>query len=443
MKKSGFLILLGFLFIPEIVFAQAATPAKDTNSAPIQLDLASALSLAEKNSFSLQGSQADLESKRTAAQTSWSLFYPTASLSTTLGTGTTDPATPVNTLNRLSVSLDAGITYSPTLAFDVKRLWNNYEAGLATYEQAKATLASNIKKYYFSLLFQTQQIGLLQKQTDAAKARFDAADFKYTHGFLSEIDKLTVEYAYKDKLYALETAQNAFVVNLRQLKDICGIAGETEVKLTGSIPDISSIAVDPARASIGRNPDLKLLDLNKTQAEIQRDQDVAAMLPTISLGGKISGGYSTDPFTSPLFNASSWSWGSSAALSLTVTVPLDAYLPYSQTQASLSLANAAVAKLAYSILDQTQSAKRQANTLILTLKQIQSQIDSLQVNITMAERNLSLTEQLYNSGKKSFLDLKDAENSLYEAQVQFINAKNNYLSAVLNLEYLYNADFGL
>ncbi|MBN2353374.1 MAG: TolC family protein [Spirochaetales bacterium] len=441
MKRTIFFLISCLLLMPAVVSAQEAAPAPA--KPPIQLDLATAVGLAEKNNFALKGSQADVDGKRTAARSSFSIFYPSVSLDGNFSAGLTDPATSSASRNRLSAGLSAGVTLTPTMALQIKQAWNSYQAGLASYEQAYAALTGNVKKFYFGLVLLAEQVADNQKQADADKARYDVGAFKYKNGFMSEIDMLTLEYTWKNKVAALQTLQNNYEINLRQLKDICGIDPAADVVLTSAIPDVAALTFDPSAYSIDNDPDLKILTYNKTQAEISRDNAVAALLPTLSVTGRLSGGYSADPFAGSLFDASSWSWSGSLSLNLGLSIPLDAYLPYSQTRTTLLLQNAAVEKIKYTIADQRQAALRRADTLLLTLRQVRSQIDSLNVNVTLAQRNLALTEQLYNSGKKSFLDLKDAENSLLDAQVQLISAKNGYLSALLDLEYLYGADVGL
>ncbi len=442
MKSTMAILLSGFLLIPALGYAQETAPAPAAK-APIQLDLKTAVSMAEKNNFALKGNQADVNGKRAAAETSWSIFYPSVSLDGNFTAGLTDPTTPSALRNKLSAGLSAGITLTPTMALQIKSAWNAYQTGLATYDQAYATLVNNVKKFYFGLLLIAEQVADNGKLVDADKARYDVAAFKYQNGFMSEIDMLTLEYTWKNKVYALQALQNSYDTSLRQLKDVCGIDPGSDVALTSAVPDIASLNFDIGKYSIDNDPDLRVLSFSKTQAEITRDNAAAALFPTLTVGGKLSGGYSADPFAGSLFDASSWTFDGSLSFSLGLSVPLDAYLPYSQTQNTLMLQNAAVEKIGYTIADQRQAALRQANTLLLTLKQVQSQIDSLGVNITLAQRNLDLTDQLYKSGKKSFLDLKDAENSLLDAQVQLISAKNSYFSALLDLSYLYSADVGL
>jgi cobalt-zinc-cadmium efflux system outer membrane protein len=445
MKRIMFLLITGILIAPALAMAQdAVNPAPKTETpAALDLDLKTAIALAEKNNFALKGSQTDVDSKRTAAQTSWSIFYPSVSLNGGFSIAATDPTTPSAARNSLSLGLSASLNLTPAMMLNIKRAWNSYESGLATYDQAYATLVNNVKKFYFGLLLLAEQVDNVQKQADAAKQRYDVASFKYKNGFMAEIDMLTVEFAYKGKLSSLTTLQNSYATNLRQLEDVCGIDPAAAVKLTSAIPDVTALNIDFSKYTVDADPDLKILALSKAQAEIVRDTAAASLWPTVTLGGKLGGGYSADPIGTSIFDGASWKWADSVSLSLGVSVPLDAYLPYSQTQNTLMLQNAAVQKLGYSIADQTQNVNRQANTLKLNLQQIRSQLDTLTVNATLARRNLTLTEQLYNSGKKSFLDLKDAENSMADAQFQLISAQNSYLSAVLDLEYIYQADLGL
>ncbi len=437
MKKKTSSIILGVLLLPWPVMAQEMP-----NPTAITLDIKTAVKMARDHSYSLKGTALDLETKLTAAQGSFSLFYPTASLSGVFQTAAAETAGTVSDTNKLTVGASIGLSLTPVMGLQIKQLWNEYETGRLTYEQVDAKLMAAVKKYYYALILSGNQMELLKKQADAAAKRLEAAAFRLSLGLISPVDKLSVEYAYKDKLYSLKRAENAYRTNLLQLMQVCGIEREATVTLSDRIPEASGLPDGTDTSAVAENVDIRLLRLNKNAAEIQRDAAVVSLLPVLTLSLEAGRNFQIDPFTQSLVDPGAWNAAGSAALKISLVVPLDAYLPYSNSWQALAARETTIRKADLAILDKTENARQQAETLLLTMQQTESQLESLAVNIKMAEQNLTLIEQLYNSGKKSFLDVKDAENSYFGAQVQLADAKYAYIAAVLDLGYLMNRDFG-
>lgn len=443
MNKLAVNIILGILLLPMTVLAQETTPTETKPpAASITLDVKTAVKMAGEHSYSLQGTALDLTTQRNAAQGSFSLFYPSASLSGTFQMGSNEAAGTVADANKLSVGASVGVSLTPVMALQVKQLWNAYQAGQLTYEQARAKLAVAVKKYYYGLILSRDQLDLLRKQADAASQRLKTAEYKLSLGLIAPVDKLSVEYAYKNALYALKSAENTYRINLLQLLQVCGIDGSADVTLSDGIPNAPALPAGTDTTAVADNIDLRLLQVNKNAAEIQRDIAVTSLLPVVTLSVEAGRAYQIDPFSQSLFSGGDWAATGSAALKFAINVPLDSYLPYSGAWQTLAAKDAALRQAELSIMDKTETARQQAETDVLTLQQIESQLESLAVNIQMAEQNLTLIEQLYNSGKKSFLDVKDAENSAFSARVQLANAKYNYIAALLDLGYLLNRDFG-
>ena len=63
----------------------------------------------------------------------------------------------------------------------------------------------------------------------------------------------------------------------------------------------------------------------------------------------------------------------------------------------------------------------------------------MDLSVSIAQKAYRLTEQAYRAGSVEYLDLKDAENSLLQAQIGVRTEKYNYLSTLLDLETAVNA----
>jgi outer membrane protein TolC len=427
------IILAGLSSAPAWAEVETAVPA----AGELKLDVKTAVDLARAHSYPLRSAALDLETRRTAAQSAWSLFYPTASVYGSFETGTQETAGLSTDATRLSAGASVGLSLNPLIAFQIRQLWNDYQSGRIGYQQADAKLAIAVKKYYYTLVVSRAALDLLRKQVEAAARRLETAEYRLKLGLASPVDRLSAEYAYQDKRSSLVAAESAWRINLLQLMQVCGIGQDVAVALAEGVPESPAVLRRADPAALAANADLRLLRLNREAAEILKVMnEAAAFWPMLTVSVEAGRGFQTDPFARPLFAAGSWTGSGQASFKVNLSVPLDVWLPYSGARQTLAAREAAVKKLEYAILEKTETDRRQAETLILTLRQIESQLDSLKVNVALAEQNLKLVEELYNSGKKSLLDVKDAENGYYGALVKLANARYDAAAAALDLEYL-------
>ncbi|HOQ93483.1 MAG TPA: TolC family protein, partial [Treponemataceae bacterium] len=65
-------------------------------------------------------------------------------------------------------------------------------------------------------------------------------------------------------------------------------------------------------------------------------------------------------------------------------------------------------------------------------------ISVMEMNESIAKKALALAEDSYKAGLLEYLDLRDAETSLQQAQLGVLSEKYNYLTTMLDLEKAIN-----
>ncbi|RPJ07601.1 MAG: TolC family protein [Spirochaetaceae bacterium] len=429
-------VILSLLFAGCLLAPGFSQTTAAVSQASFDLDLATAVKMALEHSYAVKETMVDFQTAKTMFQTAWSTFYPSSSFSASLSTN--------NTGTKLGAGVNLGLGLGASKIFYIQSAGNDFETAQITLNQTKAQLTSQVKKYYWSLVLYARQLGMLESQKDAEARRLETVKARYDLGLVSEIDMLQAEYEYKSQLVEFQSAQNTYNTNMLQFTQALGINRTTRVNLTDSIPEINGVDADFSAYGMDKtvnNPELKLLGLSYQAVEIAKNNIMSGLFPTLSLGMSVSWAFNRDPFSDPLFDAEDWS--SSPGFSLSVSVPLDCWLPYSQTQTSLLKQDAVLQKLAYSIQEKQESVQREVMTLMLDLAQIETQIQSLDVNVALAQKNLALVEQLYENGRKNLLEVKDARNSMTTASVKLVQARLAYLSDILDLEYLLGIDLGI
>ena len=112
--------------------------------------------------------------------------------------------------------------------------------------------------------------------------------------------------------------------------------------------------------------------------------------------------------------------------------------PFSSSGVKAADTRNQIEKLNLAFNQLADNAEIEVRDLVKKLDKSRAAITAMELNVSMAEKAFTLTEQAYRAGIKEYLDLKDAENMLVEARVGVLLEKFNYLSALLDLEKALN-----
>ena len=132
----------------------------------------------------------------------------------------------------------------------------------------------------------------------------------------------------------------------------------------------------------------------------------------------------------------------SGSFSVTLGVNLDSYLPWSSAKTQIDDLNDSIkgAKL------QLDEAKRGQQSRIAqqrrTIAKSRETIKALQLNVELAQSTYALYEDAYRKGAADYQRLRDAADSLSQAQNQVQQEQFNLVSALLDLEKELNLPFG-
>ena len=300
MKKTFFLLTL-------ICFSLQAFSAET-----YRLSLEEAVEIALKNNLDLKTSEIALRTKQRNKRQVYNQLMPSLSTGVTLsrsnlnpgenmrkmfssGSGSSGGTTsmiPSSVYPDWTASFQVNGTFALNGAFftAVETVQNDYLAGLITYEDAKATLAKNIKQAYFDLIYLGENVSLIRESLEMAEKRYRQAQRNYNSGLVPDVDLLQAQVSMENVRPQLLQAQNTYDTSLLQFKINLGLNIEDTVVLDNSVLDAADemqIELDAANLSnqylndrydsqsIRANIDL--LQSNKKSAM------VSAMSPTFSV----------------------------------------------------------------------------------------------------------------------------------------------------------------
>lgn len=459
--------------IGNFAFSQdAEVVAKTDNSTDlgkVSVTLEQAVEYALKNNRTLKSSDIDLEIQKRAADNAWNVLLPDVSLS-----GTMSRTNEYNPSNAAMASIGNTIaqlhqlpTTSPKTDFDSeKERWHTvgtlsakwtfsfayigqikatkvaYENGKITFEQSQKEMILNIKKLFYGLLLQQENLKIKKATLENARQRMVQAQTSYKNGAIPELALLQTQVSYQNTRPEVETAEQELNQTLDTFAFLLGMPVGTIIELSGTIePKYVDVNAKSLIETYGMN-DLSIQSLEGNIKAIKIGLDalnLSVWAPAIVVNYGWQPAYLGDnAFAFPKDLGKNDSWYDSGNLSLTFAWNLTNMLPWSSTQQKIADNKQQLAKLELTLETLRENQKVSVRKSVDTLNQARAQIDSMRRNVTLAQRAYDATYRQYRNGMTELLNLRDAETSLNQAKLGLLNQKFQYVSALMDLENTLN-----
>lgn len=394
-----------------------------------KLTVDDAVILAADNNISLQRQRISLNTLEKKKDTSWNGISPSLSASGTM-------SIPFESDSKLSysVSASASLNFTPSLFTAIKTAKLNYENGVTSYENAVRTVELNVRKVFCNLLYTKENIQLQERKLETAKSLYESNLAKYNRGQLSELDLLNSQYNYESTIPTLQSLQINYDNSIATFKQTLGLNQSEEIELVGNIEDFLNIGKIEINKNIEEVPAVKTIlanmELAKTQLLATR---FSAWGP--SLSASYSYGKSGNFESSDLRTTGN-------ALSLSLRIPLDGFLPWSNGALSIANQKANLQDLELQLKEKKESTELEIQNSIKKIEQAQAQLNVLESNVQLAQKRYNMTLTAYNHGSKDLLTLQNASDALMTARINLSSQKITIFSAILDLENILGVPFG-
>ena len=130
------------------------------------------------------------------------------------------------------------------------------------------------------------------------------------------------------------------------------------------------------------------------------------------------------------------------SLSLSVSIPLDGYLPWSVGAQSIETQKATIEILQIQMENARISADIEINKCLNKIKSAKDSIKLMRQRIDLAQKTYEMTQQAYNRGTRDILVLQNAASSLQQSKLRLKSDTFNLVSAILDLENAAGLPFG-
>ena len=412
-----------------------------TDLETVSINLEQAVEYAMANNRTLKSNDIDLEMKADFGEDTRSTEYSpsSAAMSGGLKTDFADEEEHWAAVGAVSASLNLSLAY----IWQIRAKKAEYENGKISWEQSQKDTILNIKKLFYGLLLQQENLKIQKATLENARQRMVQAQASYKAGAIPELSLLQTQVNYQNTKPDVESAEQSLIQSLDTFAFLLGMPVGTRIKLEGAIePKYIDTDVATLIDNYGEN-DLDIRAL-KGQVDVLKMNlsalDIATWTPALSLNYGWQPAYigSDGAFHFYKGIGNDDEWYDSGSLSLTLAWNVTNMLPWSSNRQQAKDLKANIAKLELTMETLRENQKVEVRKAVDTLNQAKAQIDAMGRNVTLAQRAYDATYRSYRNGMTELLDLRDAEESLNKAKLGLLNQKYSYISALMDLENTLN-----
>ncbi|SPD75592.1 RND efflux system, outer membrane lipoprotein, NodT family [uncultured Desulfobacterium sp.] len=286
------------------------------------------------------------------------------------------------------------------------------------------TLVSSVASAYVDILSLDKQMEITRSTVETRKQTWEYFQLRFDKGIIAEVDVSQAEAEYQDAMARLPELELAIARAENALSVLLG-------RNPGPIPrgltleELTLPAVPSGLPSdlLERRPDIRAAEQTLVAANAQIGVAKSLYFPTISLTGAL-GTVSTD--LSDLFTHSSktWNWA------IPVTVPL---FTAGRIGGEVKAAEALEQQALYSYFITVQNAFREMDDALIERAKTQEKLQAESKKILALKNYTRLSRMRYDEGLTSYLEVLDAERSLYNAELSYTDTRNQLFRSMTNI----------
>jgi multidrug efflux system outer membrane protein len=310
----------------------------------------------------------------------------------------------------------------------IRRETEAARANLLASEEARRgvtlTLIASVVGSYVTLLDLDEQLRVTDQTIAGRKKSVDLFETRLAHGWISEFEMSQVRGEYEAALSQRPAILQAIAVQENALSVLVG-RNPGDVARASSLEALRSPVVPAGLPSdlLIRRPDILQAEQQLAASNALIGVARAQFFPRISLTGLL--GFAS-PSLGNLFTGSArtWSLTGDAAGPIYTGGGLKAAVDQAEARREQSL---------YNYQSVVQNAFRDVDDSLADVRHSSELRDTLGRRVATLQRSVDLATIRYENGYSDYLDVLDAERSLFSAQLQLASARGDYQRALVQL----------
>ncbi len=299
-------------------------------------------------------------------------------------------------------------------------------------DQEQSIKASVIQSYY-NILVLKENIRLSRQLSEALRKRYEFMQANYRAGLVSDYDVLKMEVQYKNTLPSLQRLETTYQTVLQQFFQLVG----TNLEPTGQIMEATNLTLSQTNEAeilayvLSNNVNLVQIRTSREIQEYTYRLQQADRLPTVNSFFNLKYDYRLEKS-----GDTERKWMPSWTIGVSVSIPIDEWLPLSKNSAVLKETRLSQEKTDLTIKTLEDQLSLQVRSLLAQLADQKQTIEAQSLNMRQAQRGLEMANDRYRQGVVSSLDVTDAETSYSQAQVNYLQSIYDYVNTVVKLKQL-------
>jgi len=338
------------------------------------------------------------------------------------------PGIPVGDVTADVYALDLGVSFELDLWGRLRRASEAARADLLAAEENRRTvilsLVSSVAGSYVNLLSLDRQLEISRDTVRTRAESLRIFDLRFKGGVISEIELQQLRSEYEVALAAIPSLERQIAQQENNLSLLLG-RNPGGVARGVTLDRLALPAVPSGLPSdlLERRPDIRQAEQQLVAANARIGVAKAAFYPAISLTGLLGTASSS---LSDLFTGAARTWTYAA----TVNQPI---FTGGTLLGQLTVSEAQQKQALYGYQQTIQNAFGEVENSLVDQSKTREQVAAQRRQIEALGRYAHLARLRFDNGYTSFIEVLDAERSLFQAQLQLVQSQGQLYFALINL----------
>ncbi|MBN7816138.1 TolC family protein [Algoriphagus pacificus] len=435
---------LGFALLAGLNFS---TFAQETAIPSGPLDLETAVSIALENNLTLKRSELNQISNEATLLQNQGQRLPNLSTGASSGYRWGRSINPVTNLFEtarigninVSASSNATIFAGNQINNSIKQAKVNLEAGMYNIEATKNDITLNIINLFINVVFNREQVNVAENQLATTKDQLERTTKLVDAGSLPFSDQLDVQAQNATNEVNLINAKNNYNIAKLNLAQALQIPYTPEFSVIEPEFEINEALMatetprDIYNAALDIMPEIKAAQANIESAEYGVKLAKAGYYPTLGLGANIFSNY-----VDQAFNTERPSFGQQIENNLSQSLNLQLSIPiFSRLNNKASVQRARVQKQISEVaaLEAENQLRNDIESAYNSALAAEQSYEASLIQVKSLEESFRIAQQRFDLGAINSVDFQVAQNNLFNAQADLLNAKYTYIFRVKVLDF--------
>jgi multidrug efflux system outer membrane protein len=310
----------------------------------------------------------------------------------------------------------------------IRRSTESARASLLASEEGRRgvilSLVSSVATSYVNLLNLDKQLVISQQTAELRKGSYELFTLRYEAGVINEMELAQSRSEYEQALATIPQIQKSIALQENAINVLLGrYSGPVS---RGRKFDDLKLPIIPAGLPsdlLERRPDIKQAEQNLIAANAQIGVAKAAYFPSISLTGFF--GFASSDF-SDLFTGSAKVWQYSAPISAPIFTA-------GKISSQVKVTEAIQQQYLYQYQQTIQTAFRDVNDALAGQNLTRKQLEAQRERVLALRIYAGLARERFDNGYSSYIEVLDAERSLFDVELAYVQTQNSLFQALIGL----------